>query len=98
MTEIEEVSVRKRRSRQEIKRLVTEFEISGLWRSEFCHKHNLASQNNFSFKSLVSHWLCVMERGSDRPLCEQQTKTRIIPIPMSYAGFSGSAKRSGIYE
>jgi hypothetical protein len=42
MTEIGEVDVRKRRSRQEIKRLVTEFETSGLRRSEFCHKHNLA--------------------------------------------------------
>ena len=42
MTEIEEVGVRKRRSRQEIKRLVTEFETSGLRRSEFCHKHNWA--------------------------------------------------------
>jgi transposase-like protein len=42
MTEIEEIGVRKRRSRQEIKRLVREFETSGLRRSEFCHKHNLA--------------------------------------------------------
>jgi hypothetical protein len=42
MTEIEEVGVRKRRSRQEIKRLVREFDTSGLRRSEFCHKHNLA--------------------------------------------------------
>ena len=42
MTEVEEVGVRKRRSRQEIKRLVREFETSGLRRSEFCHKHNLA--------------------------------------------------------
>jgi hypothetical protein len=42
MTEIGESGVRKRRSRQEIKRLVKEFENSGLRRSEFCHKHNLA--------------------------------------------------------
>jgi len=42
MTEIGEVSVRNRRSRQEIKRLVTEFETSGLRQSEFCHKYNLA--------------------------------------------------------
>jgi hypothetical protein len=42
MTEIGEVGVQKRRSRQEIKRLVREFETSGLRRSEFCHKHNLA--------------------------------------------------------
>jgi hypothetical protein len=37
-----EVGIRKRRSRQEIKRLVAEFETSGLRRSEFCQKHNLA--------------------------------------------------------
>ena len=42
MTEIGEVRVRKRRSRQEIRRLVAEFETSGLRRSEFCQKHNLA--------------------------------------------------------
>ena len=42
MTEIGEVDVRKRRSRQEVKRLVAEFETSGLLRSEFCRKHNLA--------------------------------------------------------
>jgi len=42
MTEIGVISVRKRRSRQEIKRLVAEFETSGLRRSEFCQKHNLA--------------------------------------------------------
>src|ERR1700722_12988634 len=42
MTEIGEVGVRKRRSCQETKRLVREFETSGLRRSEFCHKHNWA--------------------------------------------------------
>ena len=42
MTKIGEVGVRKRRSRQEIKRLVAEFETSGLRRSEFCQKHHLA--------------------------------------------------------
>ena len=42
MTEIGEVDVRKRRSRQEIKRLVAEFETRGLRWSEFCQKHNLA--------------------------------------------------------
>ena len=42
MTKIGKVGVQKRRSRQEIKRLVREFETSGLRRSEFCHKHNLA--------------------------------------------------------
>jgi hypothetical protein len=42
MTEMAEISVRKRRSRQEIKRLVREFETSGLRQGEFCRKHDLA--------------------------------------------------------
>jgi hypothetical protein len=42
MTEIGEVGVRKRRSREEIKRLVKDFETSGLRRGEFCQKHRLA--------------------------------------------------------
>jgi hypothetical protein len=42
MTEIGEASVRKRRNRQEIERLVAEFETSGLRRGEFCQKHNLS--------------------------------------------------------
>jgi hypothetical protein len=42
MTEIGEISVRKRRGRQEIKRLVREFETSGLRQGEFCRKQDLA--------------------------------------------------------
>ena len=42
MTESEEVKVRKRRSSQEIRRLVTEFEASGLRQVEFCNNHGLA--------------------------------------------------------
>jgi hypothetical protein len=42
MTESEEVRVRKRHSSQEIRRLVTEFESSGLRQVEFCNKHGLA--------------------------------------------------------
>src|ERR1700688_2305367 len=42
MTEIGEVGVRKRRSRQEIIHQVRGYENSGLRRSEFGHKHNLA--------------------------------------------------------
>jgi len=43
MTESEEVKIRKRRSSQEIKRVVTEFETSGLRQCEFCYKHGLES-------------------------------------------------------
>ena len=42
MTESEEVSGRKRRSSAEIKRLVTEFQSSGLRQNEFCRNHGLA--------------------------------------------------------
>jgi hypothetical protein len=42
MTENEEVSGRKRRSSKEIKRLVVEFEASGLRQNEFCRNHGLA--------------------------------------------------------
>ena len=42
MIESQEVSGRKRRSREEIQRLMMEFESSGLRQNEFCHKHGLA--------------------------------------------------------
>ena len=42
MTESEEVSGRKRRSSAEIKRLVSEFQTSGLRQNEFCRNHGLA--------------------------------------------------------
>jgi transposase-like protein len=41
MTENGEVVGRKRRSSQEVQRLVTEFESSGLRQSEFCRKEGL---------------------------------------------------------
>jgi len=42
MIEGQEVEVRKRRSSQEIRGLVTEFEASGLRQVEFCRSHGLA--------------------------------------------------------
>jgi hypothetical protein len=42
MTGNEEIPGRKRRSSQEIQRLVLEFEASGLRQNEFCRKHGLA--------------------------------------------------------
>ena len=42
MIESEEVKFRKRRSSQEIRRLVTEFEASGLRQLEFCKSRGLA--------------------------------------------------------
>jgi hypothetical protein len=42
MTENQKIPGRKRRSREEIKRLVLEFEASGLRANEFCRNHGLA--------------------------------------------------------
>jgi hypothetical protein len=42
MTENQEVPGRKRRSGEEIKRLLLEFEASGLRQNEFCRNHGLA--------------------------------------------------------
>src|SRR5260370_20876884 len=41
MTEREEVKPRRRRTRQEVQRLVSEFGTSGLSRSEFCRIHGM---------------------------------------------------------
>jgi len=79
MTEIEEVGVRKRRSRQEIKRLVTEFETSGLRRSEFCHKHNLV--------------LGTLQRGLKRRRMEvdgQRESKRLVEVKMAGIQRNGS--------
>jgi hypothetical protein len=42
MTENQELSGRRRRSGEEIRRLVLEFEASGLRQKEFCRNHGLA--------------------------------------------------------
>jgi hypothetical protein len=42
MNENQEVEVRKRRSGEEVKRLVVEFEASGLRRNEFCRTRGIA--------------------------------------------------------
>lgn len=41
MTEFEEVKPRRRRTRQEVQRLVSEFGASGLSRGEFCRIHGM---------------------------------------------------------
>jgi hypothetical protein len=79
MTEIEEVGVRKRRSREEIKRLVREFETCGLCRSEFCHKHNLA--------------LGTLQRGLKRRRMEvegQRESKRLVEVKMAGIQRNGS--------
>jgi len=83
MTEIGEVSVRKRRSRQEIKRLATEFETSGLRRSEFYRKHNLA--------------LGTLQRGLRRRRTEvegQSEGRRLVEVKMAGIQRNGSGPGS----
>jgi hypothetical protein len=79
MTEIGEISVRKRRSRQEIKRLVAEFETSGQRRSEFCQKHNLG--------------LGTLQRGLRRRRMEAQGQSeakRLIEVKLAGIQRNGS--------
>jgi len=79
MTEIGEISVRKRRSRQEIQRLVAEFETSGLRRSGFCQKHHLA--------------LGTLQRGLRRRRREAQGQSegkRLVEVKMAGMQCKGS--------
>ena len=81
MTETVEVGVGKRRSRQEIKRLVREFETSGLRRSEFCHKHNLA--------------LGTLQRGLKRRRMEldgQSESKRLVEVKMAGIQRNGTGR------
>ena len=74
MTEIGEISVRKRRSRQ-----VAEFETSGLQRSEFCQKHNLA--------------LGTLQRGLRRRRMEAQGQSeakRLVEVKLTGTQRNGS--------
>ena len=82
MTKIGEIGVRKRRSRQEIKRLVAEFETSGLRRSEFCQKHDLA--------------LGTLQRGLRRRRMEAQGQSeakRLVEVKL--AGIQGNGGGPG---
>ena len=82
MTKIGEVGVRKRRSRQEIKRLVRDFETNGLRRSEFCQKHNLAPG--------------ILQRGLKRRRMEvdgQSESKRLVEVKM--AGLQGNGSGAG---
>ena len=83
MTEIGEVGVQKRRSRQEIKRLVAEFETSGLRRGEFCQKHNLA--------------LGTLQRGLRRRRMEVKGRSeakRLVEVKLAEISGSGVGRRS----
>lgn len=83
MTESEEVKVRKRRSSQEIRRLVAGFEASGLRQVEFCRSHGLA--------------LSTLQRGLKRRRTEaegQDESKRLIEVKITRSRGSGSAESS----
>jgi len=87
MTKSEEVKVRKRRSSQEIRRLVTEFEASGLRQVEFCNNHGLA--------------LSTLQRGLKRRRREaggQGECERLVEVKVARSRRNGSAESSCALE
>jgi hypothetical protein len=87
MTESEEIRVRKRRSSQEIRRLVTEFGSSGLRQVEFCNQHGLA--------------LSTLQRGLKRRRTEaarQGECDRLVEVKVARCRHNGSAESSCALE
>lgn len=83
MIESEEVKVGKRRSSQEISRLVTEFEASGLRQMEFCRSQGLA--------------LSTLQRGLKRRRTEtpgQGESKRLVEVKLTRSRRSGSTESS----
>ena len=83
MTEPEEVKPRRRRTRQEVQRLVGEFGTSGLSRGEFCRIHGMR--------------LSTLQRGLKRERTEpsdiQSDGKRLVRVKV--IGGSGAAYRQG---
>jgi transposase-like protein len=76
--------VRQRRSREEVERLVDEYEASGLGRQQFCKKHGLS--------------LTTLNRHRKRKQFGQEKETperRFIPVEISAAKQQASKERSG---
>jgi hypothetical protein len=87
MTDMVEVKVRKRRSSQEIERLVTEFEASGLRQMEFCKSHGLA--------------LSTLQRGLKRRRTkaeEQGDSNRLVEVKIARSRRSGGSTESNVLE
>ena len=79
MTELEEVKPRRRRTRQEVRRLVSEFEASGLSRGEFCRIHGMT--------------MSTLQRGFKRGRIEASDGKRLVRVKV--IGGSGTADREG---
>lgn len=52
----EAVSVRKRRSRVEVEKLIAEYEASGLTRDGFCQQHGLSIAAFYKYRQRVQNW------------------------------------------
>jgi hypothetical protein len=83
MTEPEEVKPRRRRTRQEVQRLVSEFGTSGLSRGEFCRIHGVT--------------LSMLQRGLRRERTKsgeiQRDGKKLVRVKV--IGGSGTADREG---
>jgi|SRR5579871_5933081 transposase-like protein len=75
--------VRQRRSREEVERLVDEYETSGLGRQTFCNKHGLS--------------LSTLNRHRKRKQLRQESKTRgrFIPVEITATKQRSSKERCG---
>lgn len=81
MIESEGVKKRKRRSGQEIRHLVAEFEASGLRQVEFCRSRGLA--------------LSTLQRGLKRRRSETDGESkRLVEVKIARSRHSGSTERS----
>ena len=76
--------VRRRRSREEVERLVDEYETSGLGRQEFCKKHGL------SLSTLNRH-----RKRKQMQLGKQMPGRRFIPVEISAIKQEASKQKTG---
>ena len=81
MNENQEVQVRRRRSREEIKRLVVEFETSGVRLLDFCRNHGLAP-------STLQRQLKRRRLGN----VEAKAGNRLVPVALAGAERNGAAR------
>src|SRR5436853_451815 len=72
MNENQEVPARKRRSSEEVKRLVLEFEASGLRRNEFCRNRGI---------TLITLRRHLKKRGSGE--CGAKTGSRLVAVELA---------------
>jgi len=87
VNENQEVQVRRRRSREEIKRLVVEFETSGVRLIDFCRNHGLAP-------STLQRQLKRRRLGN----VEAKAGNRLVPVALAGAERNGAARAACALE